>query len=282
MSITYSIESPDISIQSFGEKIGMSSNGNIVVTHHGDSIYIYNIDDRSNIILEQTIELSNISTINEVAVNEDGNLIIIAYNLGTDTNQRILQITNKSDLSSVEINDGTNWQIIGSNIYYVNSNGLQRYNNALQLINPGNSSITDYSIISEDIFVYVKDGVIYDKDDNQINLDDTDTTSITKVAIKEKKDDSNGYYIVYSRESSVYIKDNDLNNYNSIAINNIKDIDISNGGNKVMIIFEESIDNFKVRKYEYDSNNEWVEIYEYSGGENYIRISKLISIRISR
>ena len=273
MSITYSIESPDISIQSFGEKIGMSSNGNIVVTHHGDSIYIYNIDDRSNIILEQTIELSNISTINEVAVNEDGNLIIIAYNLGTDTNQRILQITNKSDLSSVEINDGTNWQIIGSNIYYVNSNGLQRYNNALQLINPGNSSITDYSIISEDIFVYVKDGVIYDKDDNQINLDDTDTTSITKVAIKEKKDDSNGYYIVYSRESSVYIKDNDLNNYNSIAINNIKDIDISNGGNKVMIIFEESIDNFKVRKYEYDSNNEWVEIYEYSGGENYIRIS---------
>ena len=147
-------------------------------------------------------------------MNEDGNLIIIAYNLGTDTNQRILQITNKSDLSSVEINDGTNWQIIGSNIYYVNSNGLQRYNNALQLINPGNSSITDYSIISEDIFVYVKDGVIYDKDDNQINLDDTDTTSITKVAIKEKKDDSNGYYIVYSRESSVYIKDNDLNNYN--------------------------------------------------------------------
>ena len=56
MSITYSIESPDTDIQSFGEKIGMSSNGNIVVTHHGDSIYIYNIDDRSNIILEKEIE----------------------------------------------------------------------------------------------------------------------------------------------------------------------------------------------------------------------------------
>ena len=276
MSITYSIESPDTSIQSFGEKIGMSSNGNIVVTHHGDSIYIYNIDDRSNIILEQEIELnttefSNISTINEVAVNEDGNLIIIACM--KDGYQNLLQITNKTNLSSLGVNSGTNWQIIGTNIYYVNNEGLYRYNDAVQLVNPDNASITDYSIISEDIFVYILNGDIFDKNGNEIDLGDNDETSITKVAIKEKKDDSNGYYIVYSRDSTVYIKDNDLNNYNSIAINNIKDIDISNGGNKVMIIFEESTDNFKVRKYEYDTNNDWIEIYSYSGGENFIKIS---------
>ena len=276
MSITYSIESPDTSIQSFGEKIGMSSNGNIVVTHHGDSIYIYNIDDRSNIILEQEIELnttefSNISTINEVAVNEDGNLIIIACM--KDGYQNLLQITNKTNLSSLGVNSGTNWQIIGTNIYYVNNEGLYRYNDAVQLVNPDNASITDYSIISEDIFVYILNGDIFDKNGNEIDLGDNDETSITKVAIKEKKDDSNGYYIVYSRDSTVYIKDNDLNNYNSIAINNIRDIDISNGGNKVMIIFEESTDNFKVRKYEYDTNNDWIEIYSYSGGENFIKIS---------
>ena len=279
MSVTYSIESPDTDIQSFGEKIGMSSNGNIVVTHHGGSIYIYNIDDRSNIILEKEIEPTeflNLSTINEIAVNEDGNLIIIAYNLNTETDQKILQITNKTDSSSEISNNGTNWQIIGTNIYYVNDNGLQRYNNNPErLVDPGNSSITDYSIISDDIFVYVKDGDIFNKDGKLIdsNNDNNDTTSITKVAIKEKKDDSNGYYIVYSRDSTVYIKDNDLNNYNSIAINNIRDIDISNGGNKVMIMFEETSNDFKVTKYEYDSNNEWNEIYRYSGGENYIRIS---------
>ena len=279
MSITYSIESPDTGIQSFGEKIGMSSNGNIVVTHHGDSIYIYNIDDRSNIILEKEIkptEFSDISTINEIAVNEDGNLIIIAYVESSSGSQKLIQITNKSEESSLGSNSGTNWQIIGTNIYYVNYEGiLYKYNNAERLVDQENSSITDYSIISEDIFVYVKDGEIFDKDGKLIdsNNDGDDTTSITKVAIKEKKDDSNGYYIVYSRESTVYIKDNDLNNYNSIAINNIRDIDISNGGNKVMIIFEESTDNFKVRKYEYDTNNDWVEMYSYSGGENYIRIS---------
>ena len=278
MSITYSIESPDTGIQSFGEKIGMSSNGNIVVTHHGDFIYIYNIDDRSNIILEKEIkptEFSDISTINEIAVNEDGNLIIIAYVESSSGSQKLIQITNKSEESSLGSNSGTNWQIIGTNIYYVNYEGiLYKYNNAERLVDQENSSITDYSIISEDIFVYVKDGEIFDKGGKLIDSNnDGDDTSITKVAIKEKKDDSNGYYIVYSRESTVYIKDNDLNNYNSIAINNIRDIDISNGGNKVMIIFEESTDNFKVRKYEYDTNNDWVEMYSYSGGENYIRIS---------
>ena len=279
MSITYSIESPDTDIQSFGEKIGMSSNGNIVVTHHGDFIYIYNIDDRSNIILEKEIkptEFSNISTINEIAVNEDGNLIIIAYLESSSGSQKLIQITNKSEESYLGVNSGTNWQIIGTNIYYLNYEGLlYRYNDTEQLVGPENSNITDYSIISEDIFVYVKDGDIFNKDGILIDSydDDNDTTSITRVAIKEKKDDSNGYYIVYSTDSTVYIKDNDLNNYNSIAINNIRDIDISNGGNKVMIIFEETSDAFKVTKYEYDSNNVWNEIYRYSGGENYIRIS---------
>ena len=140
MSITYSIESPDTDIQSFGEKIGMSSNGNIVVTHHGDFIYIYNIDDRSNIILEKEIkptEFSNISTLNEIAVNEDGNLIIIAYLESSSGSQKLIQITNKSEESYLGVNSGTNWQIIGTNIYYLNYEGLlYRYNDTEQLVGP--------------------------------------------------------------------------------------------------------------------------------------------------